>query len=56
MSIYQSIYNTISQYVFGNNLNSWAELFTILFSYCAVAFIVTLPFTIVLLVIKLIRG
>lgn len=56
MSIYTDIYNTIAQYVFGNNMNAVAELFTIFASLTSCAVVITLPFTIVFLIIKLMRG
>lgn len=56
MVVYSSIYDLIAQYVFGNNMNATAELFTILFSLTACAVVLCLPFIIVFLMIKMFRG
>ena len=58
MSIYQSIYDLLNQYVFGNTIvvGSHQDLVATLISTAAVIFMVSLPFLVVWRVIKLIVG
>lgn len=58
MNIYQSIYDTINTYVFGNSIiaGSYQELVTIFFSTTACLFVMALPFVVVYKVIKMLVG
>ena len=55
MNIYQSFYDLINQYVFGNSIvvGSHQDLVTVLMSTIAVIFVVALPFMLVWKVIKM---
>lgn len=58
MSVYQSLYDLISTYIFGGNIvaNSYQELVTILISTCGCIFLISIPFLIVWKIIKVIMG
>lgn len=58
MNIYQDVYNIITTYLFGGNvvIGSNQELITIALSSIATIFVFSLPFVVVLKLIKLIMG
>lgn len=57
MSIYQSLYDLIAQYVYGGvELTTHMDLVCVLIATLGCLFVVALPFAVVWLVIKLIVG
>ena len=57
MSIYQSLYDLIAQYVYGGvELTTHMDLVCVLVATLGCLFLVAMPFVIVYLVIKLITG
>lgn len=58
MSIYDNIYNLIATYVYGGDIaaGSFEELVCIFFSTGACLFMVSLPFLVVWMVLKMIVG
>lgn len=55
-SLYQQIYNTIIEIVYGGNANAYGEYVAELFSTAAVVFAMSIPFIVVWKVISLIIG
>lgn len=58
MSIYQSLYDLINQYVFNNTLveNSVQDLATTLISLGGCIFLIAIPFIVVIKVLQLVVG
>lgn len=58
MNIYQSLYDTLNTYVFGNSIvaNSVQDLATTLISLGGTIFLVAIPFLVVWKIIKVIMG
>lgn len=58
MNIYQSLYDLLNTYVFGNSIvaNSVQDLATTLISLCGTIFLVAIPFLVVWKIIKVIMG
>lgn len=58
MSIYQTLYDIINQYVFNNSIvvNSVQDLATTLISLTATIFVIAIPFILVWRVIKMLGG
>lgn len=58
MNIYQSLYDTLNTYVFGNSIvaNSVQDLATTLISLGGTIFLVAIPFLVVWRIIKVIMG
>lgn len=58
MNIFQSLYDTLNTYVFGNSIvaNSVQDLATTLISLIGTIFLVSIPFLVVWKIIKVIMG